>query len=170
MSAELVGHKLNQLQMWLLLLVGGFHRGTMRGRKALSANDTAIELCVRRTRVANEFTRLAKRKLIVAVTLKKGADKRSRTFVLTYEGEHLARELRALLQTVEKEVLVDAGCRATDRAIEPQYLLMGLWLTGNPKSPLPTLTRLVNVSSALIAGMKRGVDTIRLKKIRFLSP
>jgi DNA-binding MarR family transcriptional regulator len=164
MNAELISYKLTQLQMWLLLLIGGFHRGTMRGRKELSADESATELCIERTRVSNEFTRLAKRGFILAVTPKKGADKRGRRFVLTFDGEILARDLRALLQKVEKDMLVSAGCRAMDRAVDPQCLLVGLWLCGAPKWRLPTLTRLQNASPALVAGMRRGEDRIRLKK------
>jgi DNA-binding MarR family transcriptional regulator len=165
MRSELKAHKVNSLQMWLLLLMlGGWQQDGSRVGKPGSANNAAVELCVLRTRAANEFTRLSKRTLIKAVALKKGADKRNRRFGLTDEGEQLARKLRALLSSIEKEMLESVGCRATDRAIEPQCLLMGLWVTGNPQTRLPTLTRLVNLPQTLTAGDKRGVDVIRLKR------
>lgn len=170
LRSDLKPHKVNPLQMWLLLLMlGGCQQDGSRGPKPMSANIAAVELCVARTRVANQFARLAKRSLIVAVTLKEGADKRNRRFVLTSQGEDLARKLQALLQKIEKEALTKVGCRAKDRAVDPQYLLMGFWVTGNPQTRLPTLTRLVNVPSSLIAGARRGIDAIRFKRLPLLS-
>ena len=168
LSAELSGKKANQLQMWLLLLIDGSQRKTMRGRKSLSANECAVELCIARTRVSNELSRLAKRKLITAIRLEKGADKRGRRFVLTGAGYELAQTLRLLLYSLEKNVLIHAGLRENDRIVEPQSVMMGLWLTGPENAKLPTLTRLLNMPDSVNAGDERGADPIRLKKVRVL--
>jgi len=165
LDAELSCYKVNRLQMWLLLLVGGLHRGAMRGRQALSANEVAVELCVKRTRVANEFARLRKRKLIAPATPVFMPDKRAQSFVLTAAGRSLAGTLKIVLETIERRVLIDAGWRATDRVVDPQYMILGLWLTGHRESQLPTLTRLMNVPSDLVAGTRRNAGHIRLKRI-----
>lgn len=166
MSSALVERGVNELQMWLLLLVGGLLRPTMRGRRSLSANDSAVELCVKRTRVANEFKRLVRRELIVATESIDGADKRNRSFEVTDGGLDLARALRKLLQTLEKGILISSGRRVADREIEPQCLLLGLWISGSPDSHMPTLTRLANVLPDHTAGSKRGEGALRLKKAR----
>ena len=170
LKAETVNYRGGQLQVWLLLLLSGSLRKTMRGRQSLSANDCAAELCIRRTRVENEFGKLAERKLITPARSEEGDDKRRRSFVLTKEGAVLAQQLCLLVQRVQSEVLISAGYRTIDRAMDPQCLVMGLWLTGSEEARLPTLTRLSNMPDAAVAGAKRGFDGIRLTKVRTPRP
>ena len=165
MKAELRAYQVNELQMWLLLLIGGLLRLAMRGRKSLSANEAAIELGLPRTRIANQMTSLSRRSLVVPIDDEPSADGRNESFVLSDEGLDLARKLRKLLQTIEKDVLVEGGWRTTDREVDPQYLVMGFWLTGGSRGRLPTMTRLQNAPADYAAGDERGEDVIRLKKV-----